>query len=69
MLALVMGIGMGALAFSAVYRGASGGRQDPATPPATTGVERGGAAVPSVAPSASADYSQPAVPVIPRGGP
>ncbi|WP_442538166.1 SCO2584 family spore wall biosynthesis protein [Streptomyces pimonensis] len=64
MLALVMGIGMVALAFSAVYRGASSHRQDPA-PPATTGVEQGGTAVPS----ASADYSQPAVPVIPRGSP
>ncbi|MFI2504694.1 hypothetical protein [Streptomyces sp. NPDC018972] len=65
MLALVMGIGMVALAFSAVYRGASSSRQDPAPPPATAGVEQGGAA----APSASADYSRPSVPVIPRGGP
>ncbi|WP_431987364.1 hypothetical protein [Streptomyces griseoflavus] len=64
-LALVMGIGMVALAFSAVYRGGSSGRQDPAPPPASTGVERGSAA----APSASADYSQPAVPVIPGAGP
>ncbi|MEU7471603.1 hypothetical protein AB0A94_24290 [Streptomyces sp. NPDC044984] len=63
-LALVMGIGMVALAFSAVYRGASSSRQDPAPPPATAGVEQGGAA-----PSASADYSRPTVPVIPRGGP
>ncbi|MFD7771073.1 hypothetical protein [Streptomyces sp. NPDC059787] len=69
MLALVMGIGMVALAFSAVYRGASGSRQDPAPPPATTGVEQGGATAHSAAPSASADYSQPAVPVIPHGGP
>lgn len=68
-LALVMGIGMVALAFSAVYRGASSHRQDPATPPATTGVEQGGAAAPSAAPSASADYSRPTVPVIPRGSP
>ncbi|MFI2374413.1 hypothetical protein ACH5AO_04985 [Streptomyces sp. NPDC018964] len=65
MLALVMGVGMVALAFSAVYRGASSSRQDPAPPPATTGVEQGGA----VAPSASADYSRPSVPVIPGGGP
>ncbi|MER7489331.1 hypothetical protein ABTY20_26165 [Streptomyces sp. NPDC126497] len=62
MLALVMGVGMVALAFSAVYRGASSGRQDPAPPPATTGVEQGGA----VTPSASADSSRPAVPVVPR---
>ncbi|MEU9349845.1 hypothetical protein AB0D65_02225 [Streptomyces griseoloalbus] len=65
MLALVMGIGMVALAFSAVYRGASSNRQDPVPPPASTGLEQGGAA----APSASADYSQPTVPVIPRNSP
>ena len=39
MLALVMGIGMVALAFTAVYRGASGNRQDQVPPPATTGVD------------------------------
>ncbi|MFJ5037438.1 SCO2584 family spore wall biosynthesis protein [Streptomyces parvulus] len=63
MLALVMGVGMVALAFVAVYRGASSGsgtQQVP--PPASTRPEQGGA----VTPSASADYSQPAVPVIPR---
>lgn len=65
MLALVMGIGMVALAFSAVYRGGSAQRQEPAPPPATTGVGQGAAA----SPSASADYSRPAVPVIPTGGP
>ncbi|WP_185832558.1 hypothetical protein [Streptomyces sp. WAC 04229] len=61
-LALVMGVGMVALAFAAVYRGASSGsgtQQVP--PPASTGPEQGG----SVTPSASADYSQPAVPVLP----
>ncbi|MEU4657185.1 hypothetical protein AB0G32_25155 [Streptomyces sp. NPDC023723] len=63
MLALVMGIGMVALAFSAVYRGASADRdRDQGPPPASTGPEQSGAATPS----ASADYSQPAVPVIPR---
>ncbi|MER6715590.1 MULTISPECIES: hypothetical protein [unclassified Streptomyces] len=61
-LALVMGIGMVALAFTAVYRGASSQREEPAPPPASTGVEQGSGATPS----ASADYSQPAVPVIPR---
>ncbi|GAA3498449.1 hypothetical protein ACIQUO_09895 [Streptomyces albogriseolus] len=65
MLALVMGIGMVALAFSAVYRGGSAQRQDPAPPPATTGVGQGAGA----APSASADHSRPTVPVIPTGGP
>ncbi|WP_406727573.1 hypothetical protein WJ438_27305 [Streptomyces sp. GD-15H] len=61
MLALVMGIGMVALAFSAVYRGASSDRQDPAPTPASTGPEQGGGATPS----ASADFSRPTVPVIP----
>ncbi|MFI6205054.1 hypothetical protein ACIBAI_01460 [Streptomyces sp. NPDC051041] len=63
MLALVMGIGMVALAFAAVYRGASSGNsRDQVPPPASTGLEQGTGA----APSASADYSQPAVSVIPR---
>ncbi|GAB2752448.1 SCO2584 family spore wall biosynthesis protein [Streptomyces bullii] len=61
-LALVMGIGMVALAFTAVYRGASSSREDKVPAPASTGLEQGGAAVPS----ASADHSQPAVSVIPR---
>ncbi|MFH8896246.1 hypothetical protein ACH4HG_07540 [Streptomyces coeruleorubidus] len=61
-LALVMGIGMVALAFTAVYRGASSNRQDPVPAPTSTGLEQGSGA----APSASADYSQPAVSVIPR---
>ncbi|MFF4830428.1 hypothetical protein [Streptomyces sp. NPDC001315] len=62
MLALVMGIGMVALAFTAVYRGASSSNRDRAPLPASTGLEQGSAATPS----ASADYSQPAVSVIPR---
>ena len=38
-----MGIGMVALAFTAVYRGASSGsRQDQVPPPASTGLEQGG---------------------------
>ncbi|MEV5434759.1 hypothetical protein AB0K80_01805 [Streptomyces sp. NPDC052682] len=61
-LALVMGIGMVALAFTAVYRGASSSREDKVPPPASTGLEQGSAA----APSASADHSQPALSVIPR---
>ncbi|MBO8198637.1 hypothetical protein JW613_10005 [Streptomyces smyrnaeus] len=48
-LAVVMGIGMVALAFSAVYRGTSNQRQDPTPPPATTGVDREGpGALPTV---------------------
>ncbi|MFE5028394.1 hypothetical protein ACFRAO_35135 [Streptomyces sp. NPDC056656] len=63
LLALVMGIGMVALAFTAVYRGASsGGRQDRVPPPATTELEKGF----PTAPSASAEYSQPPVPATPR---
>ncbi|MCX4726610.1 hypothetical protein ACIPW9_01500 [Streptomyces sp. NPDC090052] len=38
LLALVMGIGMVALAFAAVYRGASASRQDQVPAPVTTGV-------------------------------
>ncbi|WSQ09164.1 hypothetical protein OG604_16050 [Streptomyces sp. NBC_01231] len=62
LLALVMGIGMVALAFAAVYRSASSGGRDQVPPPASTGLEQGSAA----APSASADYSRPAVPAEPR---
>ncbi|WP_405613725.1 hypothetical protein [Streptomyces sp. NBC_00076] len=62
LLALVMGIGMVALAFAAVYRSASSGGRDQVPPPASTGLEQGTAA----APSASADYSRPAVPAEPR---
>ncbi|MFE9018783.1 hypothetical protein ACFYNL_09465 [Streptomyces sp. NPDC007808] len=61
-LALVMGIGMVALAFAAVYRGASSSSRDQITPPASTGLEQGSGATPS----ASADYSQSAVPATPR---
>ncbi|MFE0641296.1 hypothetical protein ACFW2Y_06740 [Streptomyces sp. NPDC058877] len=38
-LALVMGVGMVALAFSAVYRGAAANRDDQVPPPATSGVD------------------------------
>jgi hypothetical protein len=62
LLALVMGIGMVALAFAAVYRGASSGGRDQVPLPASTGLEQGTAA----APSTSADYSRPTVPAAPR---
>ncbi|MGW0784914.1 SCO2584 family spore wall biosynthesis protein [Streptomyces sp. NPDC002913] len=62
LLALLMGIGMVALAFSAVYRGAAASRQEQQVPPpVTSGVDKPGAA-----PSASADYSRPAVSAVPR---
>ncbi|MFG3345341.1 hypothetical protein ACGF1Z_09790 [Streptomyces sp. NPDC048018] len=53
-LALVMGVGMVALAFSAVYRGASANRQDRIPPPATTGVDK-----PRTAPSAATGVDKP----------
>ncbi|MEV7435572.1 hypothetical protein [Streptomyces griseoviridis] len=62
LLALVMGVGMIALAFAAVYRGGSSGRQDQVPAPAATGLEQGGVLVPSVA----ADHSGPALSVIPH---
>nr|BFD84895.1 hypothetical protein StreXyl84_42960 [Streptomyces sp. Xyl84] len=61
-LALVMGIGMVALAFAAVYRGGSSGSREQAPPPASTGLEQGSAA----APPASAAPSRPPVPAVPR---
>ncbi|GAA3853597.1 hypothetical protein RCR19_24615 [Streptomyces sp. WAC07094] len=66
MLALVMGIGMVALAFTAVYRGASSGRQEQVPPPATTGLEQGRETGAGTGPSASADYSPPAFSAVPR---
>ncbi|WP_055526330.1 hypothetical protein [Streptomyces graminilatus] len=81
LLAIVMGIGMVALAFTAVYKGASAGRQEQVPPPASTGLEQGGrqrtgqgsgqdsgqgsGRGAGASPSASADYSNPAVSVIP----
>ncbi|WP_046733218.1 hypothetical protein [Streptomyces humi] len=66
LLAVVMGIGMVALAFAAVYRSASsGGSRDQVPRPSSTGLEQGTAAAPSV----SAEYSQPAqqaVSAVPR---
>ncbi|QTD98496.1 hypothetical protein S1361_14145 [Streptomyces cyanogenus] len=60
-LAVVMGIGMVALAFAAVYRGGSSGTRDRVPAPASTGLEQGGTA----APQAPADPSRPAVSAIP----
>ncbi|MFI8810344.1 MULTISPECIES: SCO2584 family spore wall biosynthesis protein [unclassified Streptomyces] len=81
LLALVMGVGMVALAFTAVYRGGSASRGEQAPPPVTSGVDKPGSDQPSTdrsgsdtrgfdrpgaAPSASADYSRPAVSAVPR---
>lgn len=60
LLALVMGISMVALALGAVYRGTSQQRQDPAPPPATTGVDTSG--------SDGAAQRLTGVPVQPRPG-
>jgi hypothetical protein len=65
-LALAMGIGMIALAFTAVYRGASSGRQEQVPSPASSGLEQAREKVTGTNPSASADYSQPAVSAVPR---
>lgn len=64
LLALVMGVGMVALAFSAVFRNTSGDRQDQVPPPATTGVDS--APVPSAVPSVSGSYFRPTVSAVPR---
>ncbi|WP_250400550.1 SCO2584 family spore wall biosynthesis protein [Streptomyces cellostaticus] len=61
-LALVMGVGMVALAFAAVYRGASSGTRDRMPSPASTGLEQGAEG----RPSAPSDTAPPAVPVVPR---
>ncbi|MEV6736514.1 hypothetical protein AB0N14_05985 [Streptomyces sp. NPDC051104] len=66
MLALVMGIGMVALAFTAVYRGGSSGRQEQVPTPASSGLEQGQEAGTDTSPSASADYSPPAFSAVPR---
>lgn len=71
-LAVVMGVGMIALAFTAVYRGASGGRGGQVPTPATSGIDTPPAPartpVPTApsAPSASAEYGAPPVSVVPR---
>lgn len=75
-LAVVMGIGMVALALSAVHRGTSQQRQDPAPPPATTGVEssasdRHGAegwAPPSPPGASSAEAGAPSLSAQPQRG-
>ncbi|MEU1012990.1 hypothetical protein [Streptomyces sp. NPDC005890] len=60
-LAVVMGVGMVALAFAAVYRGGSSGTRDRVPAPASTGLEQGGAS----APQGPADPSRPVVSAVP----
>jgi hypothetical protein len=64
LLAVLMGIGVVALAFTAVYRGTSGNRQDPAPPPATSGVDGTPAGRPGSVPSVDSDA--PHASVVPR---
>lgn len=65
-LALVMGIGMVALAFTAVYRGGSPGRQEQVPQPAKTGLEQGRKASAGTGPSSFVTHSPPAFPAVPR---
>ncbi|MHC5903816.1 SCO2584 family spore wall biosynthesis protein [Streptomyces sp. S6] len=58
MLAIVMGIGMVALAFTAVYRGSSSGAGSRQAPPASTGAD--------ATPPGAAEQLPSAVPVLPR---
>ncbi|MFE9816442.1 hypothetical protein [Streptomyces sp. NPDC005773] len=64
LLALLMGVGMIALAFSAVFRNTSGDRQDQVPPPSRSGVDS--APGPTSAPSAADGYSRPMVSAVPR---
>ncbi|MEU7648303.1 hypothetical protein [Streptomyces huasconensis] len=69
MLALLMGIGMVALAFAAVYRGAASGRQDRVPAPASTEVGQSADKTDTEAPagpSASAEFGRPPAPAVPR---
>nr|WP_206312215.1 hypothetical protein [Streptomyces sp. 196(2019)] len=54
LLALVMGVGMVGLAFSAAHRTSSANREDQVVPPATSGVDQPGAI-----PPAAVDHSRP----------
>ncbi|MEX2981582.1 hypothetical protein [Streptomyces sp. C36] len=65
-LAVVMGIGVVALAFTAVYRGASSGKgQEPAPPPARTGVDAPVGERQGPLPSVSADSEPPVASAVP----
>jgi hypothetical protein len=66
MLAVIMGVGMVALVFTAVYRGASQSREDQVPPPATSGVDKPSGGAGTSRPSASAEYTPPAASAVPR---
>ena len=63
-LAVVMGIGLVALAFSAVYRGSSGRTQSPAPAPTSSGVD-----APTTAGMDSVRTARPGLPSVPSAGP
>lgn len=63
-LAVVMGIGLVALAFSAVYRGSSGRTQNPAPAPTSSGVD-----APTTAGMDSVRTARPGLPSVPSAGP
>ncbi len=68
-LAMVMGIGVIALAFAAVYRSASSGeRRDPSPPPATTGLDTAATGQPGALPSVPAGSRAPAASAATRRG-
>ncbi len=62
-LAVVMGIGLVALAFSAVFRGASGRNQGPAPTPTTSGVD-----LPATSGADSVRTARPGLPSLPSAG-
>ncbi|MFD8324680.1 SCO2584 family spore wall biosynthesis protein [Streptomyces lydicus] len=61
-LAVVMGIGLVALAFSAVYRGASGRNQSPGPVPTSSGVD-----APTTGGADSVRTARPGLPAVPSG--
>ncbi|MBB5932996.1 SCO2584 family spore wall biosynthesis protein [Streptomyces zagrosensis] len=67
-LAVLMGIGVVALAFTAVYRGAAGGgnRQDPSPAPTSTGVDSAPGSQQNSLPSLSVDSAVPTATTGPR---
>ncbi|WFB09621.1 hypothetical protein LRS74_23155 [Streptomyces sp. LX-29] len=66
LLAVLMGIGVVALAFAAVYRGASSGRQDPVAPPTSTGVDSPSGDRSGALPSVSASTGAPPASAVQR---
>ncbi|MFD7547617.1 hypothetical protein ACFV0R_31805 [Streptomyces sp. NPDC059578] len=66
LLALAMGVGMVALAFAAVYRGAASNRQDPAPRPSSTELGQGPSTPPSAPPATPPDGFRSPASAVPR---